>query len=96
MKTRLIWHPDRKEWVEPHERKIRNVAFGRAPMYISGDLDYVLNHADGKRYTDKRAYERAVRAAGCEIVGNEMPAARPTELPDVAPDVAMAMEQLGH
>ena len=44
-----------------------------APMIISDALDNVFNHADGKRYTSKRAYERAVRAAGCVIVGDERP-----------------------
>jgi hypothetical protein len=44
-----------------------------APMIISDALDDVFNHADGKRYSSKRAYERAVREAGCVIVGNELP-----------------------
>lgn len=96
MSRRLIWHPVRRDWVEPHERLVRNVRFGRAPMVISGHLDDVLNHADGKRYSDKRAYERAVRAAGCEIVGNEMPtASAPAELPPVEADIARAFEELG-
>lgn len=42
-----------------------------APNIILDGMDYVMNHADGKRYTSKRAYERAVRAAGCVITGNE-------------------------
>lgn len=97
MSRRYYWHPERREWVEPHERLVRNVRFGRAPMVISGTLDYVLNHADGKIYTDKRQYERAVIRAGCEIVGNErMPEPKVHELPDAAPDVAQAMEQLGY
>jgi len=96
VRRRLIWHPVRREWVEPHERLVRNQVFGRAPGYISGHLDDVLNHADGKRYSDKRAYERAVRAAGCEIVGNEhLPDTKPAEMPPVEPDIVRALEELG-
>lgn len=96
MRRRLIWHPERREWVPPSERMVRNQIFGRAPGYISGNLDYVLNHADGKRYTDKREYERAVRRAGCEIVGNEeLPDTKPPEMPAVEPDIVRALEELG-
>lgn len=97
MRTRLIWHPDRKDWVDPSERKVRNIVFGRAPMYISGHLDYVMNHADGKIYTDKAAYYRAVRAAGCEVIGDEkMPEPQaPATVPNVEQDIADAMTQLG-
>ncbi|WP_191057801.1 hypothetical protein [Geminicoccus harenae] len=34
------------------------------------------NPADGRMYDSKRAFQRAVRAAGCEIIGNERPAPR--------------------
>jgi hypothetical protein len=40
--------------------------------YVVGDrLDDVLCPADGKRYDSKSKYYLAVKAAGCEIVGNE-------------------------
>ena len=44
-----------------------------APFIISDDLgpNGLLNHADGRTYTSKAAYVKAVKAAGCEIVGNE-------------------------
>lgn len=43
-----------------------------APSYISDSLgDGLLNHADGRIYTSKAKYVRAVKDAGCEIVGNE-------------------------
>lgn len=41
------------------------------PMVIRDSLDGVLNPADGKRYDSKGAYYRAVKNAGCVIVGNE-------------------------
>jgi hypothetical protein len=39
--------------------------------YVIKDETNVTGPMDGKHYTSKRAYERAVRAAGCVIVGNE-------------------------
>lgn len=42
-----------------------------APMIIRDHLDGVQNPCDGKTYDSKSAYYRAVRDAGCEIVGNE-------------------------
>jgi hypothetical protein len=37
-----------------------------------GGSDGVFNHADGKRYDSKSQYERAVRANGCRVVGNDL------------------------
>jgi hypothetical protein len=42
-----------------------------APMVIRDALDGVVNPCDGKRYDSKGAYYRAVKDAGCVIVGNE-------------------------
>ena len=69
-----------------------------ASAYVIGDsLDYTMNPADGRRYSSKSAYYKAVRAAGCEIIGNENPAngvgQRP-EMPDPGEDVKMAIEKL--
>ncbi len=60
---------------------------------ISDNLDYVMNQADGKRYTSKAKYYAAVRAAGCEIVGNDTskPNAR-AQMPDPIQDIKRAME----
>jgi hypothetical protein len=40
-------------------------------MIISDHLDGVKNAVDGKTYDSKSEYYQAVKAAGCEIVGNE-------------------------
>lgn len=66
-----------------------------APMIISDHLDYVQNPADGQTYTSKRSYEKAVRAAGCEIIGNEKPSAsaRP-QMDDPVNDIKQAIEQV--
>jgi hypothetical protein len=42
-----------------------------APSIIRDGLDNVVNPVDGKAYDSKSAYYQAVKAAGCEIVGNE-------------------------
>lgn len=39
---------------------------------LPGGVNGILNHADGKRYDSKSQYERAVKAKGCRVVGNDM------------------------
>ena len=76
------------------KHKAKPLAF--APMVISDGLDYVQNPADGKRYTSKRLYERAVRAAGCEIMGSEAPRA-PRQAPEpqgIEQDIKRSIEIL--
>ncbi len=41
------------------------------PRVVSDNLDEVWNPVDGKRYTSKGKYYDAVKASGCEIVGND-------------------------
>ncbi len=67
-----------------------------APMVISDNLDSLVNHADGQRYTSKRAFEKAVRAAGCEIIGNEKQTSKGPELTlgPVEQDIKRAIEEL--
>lgn len=89
--TRYVWDADRQDWVLPAERRVRAGSY-----VISDHLDDVVNHADGRRYSSKRAYYRAVRAAGCEIVGNEkMPERRPVEPTGIAADLVQAIRQHG-
>jgi hypothetical protein len=62
---------------------------------ISDTMPMTLNHANGQRYDSKRAYEKGVRAAGCEIVGNEkLTNTRHFDPGPVAPDVKAAIEHL--
>lgn len=67
-----------------------------APMLIRDCMDATLNPADGKRYTSKREYYRAVRRAGCEIVGNENMAKhiKPKDLSDPTPDIIDAIKKV--
>lgn len=41
------------------------------PMVIGDSLGDVWNPVNGKIYDSKSAYYRAVKAAGCEIAGND-------------------------
>ena len=41
------------------------------PQLIRDGLDDVWNPVDGKRYSSKQAYYKAVRASGNEIAGND-------------------------
>jgi len=53
----------------PHDNQSIFHGFGRDQL---GDgVKGIMNHADGKRYDSKSQYERAVRATGCRIVGND-------------------------
>jgi hypothetical protein len=71
------WHDTDEPWPRPclghfktNDQKRSHLA---APYVISDDLgtNGLLNHADNKVYTSKAEYVRAVKRAGCEIVGNE-------------------------
>jgi hypothetical protein len=73
------------------------------PMpYIRSDgMSDTLNPANGQMYDSKSAYEKAVRAAGCEIVGDDPGFHSPKE-PDFTPDnreierdIKQAIDQLG-
>lgn len=90
-------HYDRKsgQWVQGP--RVRRYAAGNGPTVISDSLPDLMNHADGQRYDSKRAFERAVRNAGCEIVGNEqqrVPERVSYSNGEVGRDVKRAIEQL--
>lgn len=66
-----------------------------APYVIADGMDPTFNHATGRTYDSKRAYERDTRRAGCVIVGNErLPERRPAEVGGIGRDVKTAIEQL--
>lgn len=95
MTNRWIWDRSRQELV-PAEEYCAQQTTQRSHFVISDTLDGVLNPADGKRYDSKSKYYRAVRDAGCEIIGNEpmTPKARQYDPGPVAPDIKRAIEQL--
>ncbi len=68
--------------------------------YISGPGGAVQSQADGKMYDSKSQYYKAVRAAGCEVMGNDAPReARPYEPSinerELKRDISEAIQQLG-
>jgi len=66
------------------------------PMIRTDTMDATWNPANGQFYESRSAYEKAVRQAGCEIVGNEVPKPRQaTELPDPKQDIAQVMREKG-
>lgn len=68
------------------------------PMIIRDHLDDVVNPVDGRPYSSKRAYEKAVRAAGCEIAGNDPSIMRqkPTVEDSPLPDVEQAYRDVAN
>lgn len=82
--------------VEKHLAGPRHATFGSAPNVISDTMEPTLNHADGRHYDSKSNFTRAVKAAGCEIVGNDMSAMknRPQLSEISGRDIKNAIEQL--
>lgn len=68
-----------------------------APNIRADGMDAILSHADGRIYDSRSAYYASVKAAGCEIVGNDTGGfgPRPEYRPkDVGRDIQTAMQQL--
>jgi hypothetical protein len=75
MRTRYVWDPGAR-WPDGRQgawavARARGTARAAGPAVISDSLADMWNPADGRTYDSKSAYYRAVRAAGCEIAGNE-------------------------
>jgi hypothetical protein len=68
-----------------------------APYVRTDGMDPVRSMADGRLYDSRSAYYASVRAAGCEIVGDERGACEHRPEPHdlgVAADIKTAIEQL--
>lgn len=67
------------------------------PAIRSDGMDPILNHANGLMYDSRSAYERAVKDAGCVIVGNDLPEPKTPDVPDMGDlgnDIKTAIEQV--
>tara|TARA_R110000868_G_scaffold158941_1_gene387337 strand:- start:114 stop:356 length:243 start_codon:yes stop_codon:yes gene_type:complete len=64
-------------------------------MIIADGMGDTWNPVNGRHYDSKSQYYKAVKASGCEIIGNEKqkPAPRP-EMPDIEADVAREWQKL--
>jgi hypothetical protein len=92
--SREVWVFRNGEVIPKHIAPPLHVKHAQSAYVIGDSLDYVQNMADGKRYSSKSAYYKAVRAAGCEIVGNENPSNGVSErasLPDPIHDIKRAI-----
>jgi hypothetical protein len=100
--SRWIWSRISNQLLTPEEFYAETAARKRAdgfptPNIISDCMDPTQNMVDGRHYTSKSEYQRAVRAAGCEIVGND-PAFKKPKAPEyqpkgVAEDIKRAIEE---
>lgn len=71
---------------------------GLGVPYIRTDgMDAIMNHADGRMYDSRSAYERAVKDAGCVIVGDDKYDVAPKTEPsrhELERDIKTAIEQV--
>ena len=89
------WHDTEAPW--PHvSHEVSRRSHLSTPFFVSDNLGtHVLNHADRKHYDSRSAYYKAVKAAGCEIVGNEKPKPfKPHKVTGSGADIKRAIEQL--
>lgn len=67
------------------------------PAIRSDGMDPIVNHANGLLYDSRSAYERAVKDAGCVIVGNDIPDKASPPEPDareLKQDIKTAIEKV--
>lgn len=80
------WHDLDLPWPD-NCRPERNMARSDlpTPKLIRDGLDDVWNPVDGKKYDSKSAYYAAVKAAGCEIAGNDSSITNPKPVETTVP-----------
>lgn len=91
------WHALETAWPSECVDHWGPPKLGRSPNIISDTMGPTRNMADGRLYDSKSRYYEAVKAAGCEIVGDDQGFRnqRPPE-PEYTTghDVKRAIEQL--
>jgi hypothetical protein len=100
---RFIWSAELQKWCPPSQALAARPRYDSrsdlpCPHVISDHLPDIINHADGKLYDSKSSYYAAVKAAGCEVVGND-PAFADPKGPDNTPkgieqDISDAYDQV--
>ncbi len=93
----VVWVFRDGEWIDRNKARPLHEKYGSGPMIIGDTMDQTWNPADGRHYDSKQAYYKAVRDAGCEIIGGQNPSsgvnARP-ELSDPVDDIKQAIERV--
>ena len=93
--SRGVWIVRNGELIPKHLAPPLHPRFGEGPMVIGDGLPDVLNPVNGKIYDSKHAYERAVRDAGCHILGGEMPSASKRKaMSDPGPAIKDALDRI--
>ena len=67
------------------------------PAIRSDGMAPIMNHANGLIYDSRSAYERGVKEAGCEIVGNDKVTPRPRAVlsdRELKQDIKTAIDQV--
>lgn len=65
-------------------------------FYVIADgMDAIRSMADGKMYDSRSRYYQSVKAAGCEVIGNDSVPRQRHEMPPVRADLKRALEQHG-
>lgn len=91
----------RREYdIKKAEMRRENRSAFPVPHVISDTMTPIKSMIDGRDYDSKAAYYRSVRSAGCEIVGNDPSAMRPSapdyderkHESDIVADVKKAIE----
>lgn len=88
--------------VKEVEREVVQIQRGPQVIsdYIAGPGGAVQSQADGKMYDSKSQYYKAVRAAGCEVMGTDAPREAKAYEPSINEkelkrDISEAIQQLG-
>lgn len=93
--SRGVWVLRDGELIERHLAPPLHPKFATSAYVIGDCMDRTLNPADGRYYESKSAYYKGVRAAGCEIVGNETQKEAPrAQMSDPIDDIKAAIEQV--
>lgn len=107
MPRKWIWHEEEQRLVAEEEYRAMKAGVTAAKAshlprpYIRTDgMSDTWNPADGRHYDSKSAYEAAVKAAGCEIVGNDpiesvtAPKRSKSSAKEISQDVKTAYDQV--
>ena len=103
--AKFIWDPDKLKFVDPEEfyaKRRERLEQSRSdlpmPAIRPDGMDALQNHADGLWYDSRSSYEKAVKSAGCEIIGDEkLPdnsGPKPYEPQGVSEDIKAAYDEV--